>query len=352
MKKKKELSNDFSKALSLIQDPKTESEGENILIDLSLNPYTRVYAIYELGKLYKKRDELKSAIACFEEIKKHKGLKYVPRVTFELGKIYLGQGNRQKAKEYYEEAIRIGSEEENYRPMFDLGKMYVSEGLTDQAIEILKQIIETPYRIGAIVEFARIFTNTGSHKIARNILINLLKKEKNEYAIQQLIFLDIKTNNIEEAYELLKELSEDYKYYDNIKAYLLYKMGRKNDICLDNFYKSQLVGYSENLTKIHIKRHLDEDENKRIHTLFNNNIDINTLFEEIKKKINNTKPVDYTIIEKYIICCDEEIATVDGEKTKYVEVITLPNTKNILTMYPIIVMDLEKEKQFRIEPKK
>ena len=348
-KTKQVYSKIFKKAKELIRNPEKEDEGADLLIELMVTSY-REHAIFELALYYQKKENYKQAKICYESILKGNN-KFKPRATFELGRIYACTGNSKKAKDLFEKVINQEDKDRTDFALYELAELYMREGNTKQAMENLKKMLYSNNPASkkyAKIKLAHLFANIGEYKMAENILVNLLKREMCDYAVRQLIFLYLKINNIEEAFKIFKMLPRGTKYYHDIKAYVYYKLGKSKETFLDSYYRKQLVAYSEQLTLEHINEHLFEYEGKSIHTLFNSDINMENLLQEVKEKIKEENPIECTLVEKYIIQCEEEIAVIDGEKVKTIEVVTIPDTKNILTMYPIKIINSPKEcKKFK-----
>ena len=342
-RKKEELSKMFNKAKVLIRNPEKEKEGEELLIDLMTTSYREI-AIFELGLYYQKKENFKKAKMFYETIIKSDN-NYKPRAIFELGRINARLGNNKKAKEFFEEVIKHDEKRIN-NAFFELVELYMQEGDTENALEYLKRMLysDNPKsRKYAKIKYAHLFINTCEYKMAENILVNLLKTELCDSAIQQLIYLYLKVNKVEEALELFRILPNVSKYYYDLEAYIYYKLGKSKEISLDNYYRKQLIDYDEQLTLEHINAHLYESEEKRVHTLFNSNTNIEKLLQEVKEKIKGENPLNGSSVEKYIVQCDEDVAIIDGEKVNFVEVLTIPDTKNILTMYPLRIINTKKD---------
>lgn len=82
--------------------------------------------------------------------------------------------------------------------------------------------------------------------------------------------------------------------------------------------------------------HLDENDTKKIHSCYNENLNIDKLFEEIQLKIANLSPYKSTLVDKYTIEYGYNIGSIDNIQTNFIRVITILNTKDIITMYPIL----------------
>ena len=155
-----------------------------------------------------------------------------------------------------------------------------------------------------------------------------------------MVFLDIKENNYFDAYDRFKYISNDTifkNHYFDLKILLEYKLGiiNQSDVLSQDYYISQLFNYDEVYALDHISRHLDENNNKIKHTLFNSDIDLKNLFYYVREQINYLNPVEISNVHKYIVECEFYVSTINGISTKHIKVVTLPNTNNILTMYPI-----------------
>ena len=66
----------------------------------------------------------------------------------------------------------------------------------------------------------------------------------------------------------------------------------------------------------------------------------------IRNIIKIIKPIYTTSVDKYIIYFEGNVARIDGEEVNSIEVITIPHTKNILTMYPIKTIGKTEVKKF------
>ena len=293
----------FELAKLLIKNNKTKTEGKNLLLDL-LDSRNKTYAMLELGKLE------------------------------------ASEGNDKEARKYFLELLNTPSK--TYA-MLELGRLEASERNNKEARKYLLELLNTPNKTYAMLELGKLEASEGNNKEARKYFLQLYN-EKDEYAMLQLLFLDIKENDLLNAQQLLDQISlkcfSSFQYR-NIKIYLNYKLGliKDSDIEFKNYFVQQLFNYNIGLTLEHIKNHLDENDNKRLHTIFNNNVNLRDLFYEVQEKICEVNPIEYCFVEKYIVCCNEDISTINGEKTRYVRVITLPNSKNIITMYPINVIN-------------
>lgn len=205
------------------------------------------------------------------------------------------------------------------------------------------------------------------------------KYGSSDYLLIQLACLYIKDSNLESAKEILlsitiKDATALYKlmitYYglgeyqncldvgekaitfseknkinisttklDDIKRMILcanYKLGLSNDESV-----KYLFNYDKNSAIKHIKKHLDINLDKEKHSIFNNDVDIDLLFEEMSNQLGVYKKyyTDY-ILDCYYI--EYPNAGIDqGIKANYLKIITVFNTNNIISMYPISKDDIK-----------
>ena len=304
------------------------------------------FTILALARIYSNEEETEKAKYYYEMLIKNNNKNKI-FALFEVAKIYSAEGDKLTAKTYYEKLIKMNAN--NKIPaILELSKLYATEGENEIAKSYLNQILNTPYKKYAEQEIARIEAKTGNEEYVRKLYIDAISDEDNTYVILNLIYIDIKIGYFEEALELLKILP-DNKYYSNIETYLLYQTGKKDEIRVYNYFTKQLLDFSDDKTLEHIKRHFDEKEGKKKHTKFDNGIDIEKTYEFVKEKIQYMDPIDYLLVEKYIIKCEQEIATIGNKRVRYIEAITLPHSKKILTIYPTsLIKDQEKTKILKL----
>ena len=309
-------------------------------------------ALIELGKVFARNDQINEAIQCYIEAKEIGNEIDYFYASFELGKLYAEINNNEAAKECFQDIINrkdinkkdVYSDITNAQ--YELGRIYVSEGNDEEAKKYFDEIIKTnsKTKVSSILELGKLYAREGNIELAESLFTRIIGK--NDHAIERLIFLAIKANNLPEASRLLNELSPTIDNYEDIKAYVLYKTGKKDEITTSSYFTMQLLDYKRENAISHIQRHLYENMLRKIHTLFNSDVDVNALFDEVKNKLNNSCLIDSTNVEKYIICCDNNIATINGEETNCVVVLTIPCTENIITIYP--TKQMKKAKQLSI----
>lgn len=213
-----------------------------------------------------------------------------------------------------------------------------------RGIDIMIKIYYSDLKHQSLVELGKQAKLDGDFDVARYFFEEMVKTEKlaSIYAILELINLDLLENKFDEAYKLLNDNYTrlvnviNNKIITNTEFYIRYKLGLLDeDEDKTQYYKRNLISYDENDVISHIKKHSSFIDMKRIHTKFQEDIDIITLFSDVKKLINDIKPTYSTSVDIYYINYGKIIGNVNNEETKYLEVVTYINTKNILTIYPI-----------------
>jgi tetratricopeptide (TPR) repeat protein len=309
--------NDFLKAKNLIKQ-NNYRDAEIILKRLyKFEPENSIIK-FELARLLIKNQNSKEEGKRFlEELLDTKSRTYA---MLELGRLEAVEENIPKAREYFEELIKSNSQNKIFA-IFELGRIEEKEENIDKAIQYFEKILDT----------------------------------KNEiYALNKLVYLEIKIKNYMKAYNYLKKLlyysdldDLNIKEINHIIFYLKYKLNllTEEDKKNNSYFCIQLINYDEEKTIEHIKFHLDENDNKRIHTNYYKSLNINILFNDIKFKISNMLPIKSSLTDKYIIEYDYIVGSINNVETNALEVVTYSNTKDIITMYPIYPIKNKKNEE-------
>ena len=112
--------------------------------------------------------------------------------------------------------------------------------------------------------------------------------------------------------------------------------------CSSNQYmRQQIINYDEMRAIKHIQRHKHDNLNNHNHSLFNESIDILSLFETMKVLIPMVIPLpNDEITDRYMIkypnCGSFEH---NGFQSDFFTIVTLRNTHQIITMFPCCYID-------------
>lgn len=238
--------------------------------------------------------------------------------------------------------------------MFELAKLEIEEENYEKAKEMLEKIIDTENNCLAILELTKLEIKGENLEEANYYFEKLLEiifepnvdykmyLDDAKMTLIKLIFLEIKNKKYKEAYDHFL-IFDDYPKLNNIEAikinfYLKYKLNQLTDEEKknDSYFCNQLLNYNEEKAIEHIKLHLDENNFKKNHTCYNKELNINILYNDTKYRIYNMSPIKSTLVDRYIIECEYVVGSINNIETNVVEVVTFSNTKNILTIYPII----------------
>jgi tetratricopeptide (TPR) repeat protein len=211
-------------------------------------------------------------------------------------------------------------------------------------------------------EIANYYLETGNFTEAEKNFNKISDSERSVcYKKYGLMKVYMHTNRFDEALECCNFI-KPYRnsgafvieHYNNAKIYILYKLGKLEDsnLSVNNYFSKQLLNYDREAALDHIAEHLSEKPSVEtvdrllnlmfpkasfevVHSSFNGEIDLDELYDRCLVDISNKNPDAYGIVDYYKCVLDNQIGrSYNGVETNYVEVITLPNSKDILTIYP------------------
>ena len=269
--------------------------------------------------------------------KHHKNLECIPEINDCLVK-----GDYLKARKLLKKNYKVNSYIlnqcygllENIENNFYRSKEYYNNCLVFRGKEL-----------STLLSLARVHMELGDYSIAKEILTNLQRKESYYYsATIDLIYIYILVHDYEQAYYGYQTINFEnvsariYKHGQIIKTYLLKALG-KNDMlskidCANNYTATRIVNNSDEELIKHIKKHINL-ENEYSDDKFFSNIDANKLLKVVKKEIATLNPNHFEISDMYRFSLDEPIGYRDKELTNDIVVVTVLDTKCIITMYPI-----------------
>ena len=266
------------------------------------------------AKLYLENDEVDLAIKELEKL-----IARYPsdgRIYYELGTLLLRQGKDVSRGFYY---LSLATNERTKNAInFDIGIYYLYKGEFDKAKE----------------KFESLLDQDDTYKC---------------YGYYGLIRVYIHTEEFDKALDCFKKIDKlhvlanfEISHYHNLKFYLLFKNNLEiDDSRADNYFRKQVINYSKESAIEHVKDHLKDSNSeelkpKRVHSVFEKGTDIEAIYDYCDLAIKDKKPSSYGIVDYYMINLDDKIGvTYSKKETKYVEVMTIPNTKQILSIYPV-----------------
>ncbi len=256
-------------------------------------------------------------------------------VLYELGSVLLKQGKESEA--FY--LLSLARNENNkYAITYDIGAYYLSKGDFERAEENFLVLLKgnDSYKCYGLFGLIKTYIHTEDYETALNCFNRLEKiREYTDFRIS---------------------------HYYNLKFLLLFKNGLLIDETLaDNYFRKQLVDYSEEATIEHIKEHLkdleqlneEELRDKKFHSVFKKDTDIIALYKYCQELIKDKRPDGYSEVDYYRCKLSNSIgATYSNKETMYVEIVTLPNSKDILSIYPVFIEHVNKNSQQKEKERK
>lgn len=187
---------------------------------------------------------------------------------------------------------------------------------------------------------AKSYKELGFFDEAISDLKYLIEKENNTYAILELYYTYYYLNKYKEAIDLLPFLynSDVVNKYSIALSELVMKkqLGIKmnfNSKARCDYIASQIINYDINKALEHINEHKESSINS---SNFNAQLNLEYLFELIRNNlINSTKINKDEILEVHYFCIPN-IGLVEENVCNYLKVVVIPNTNNIISMYPTI----------------
>lgn len=318
-------------------------------------------ALLEIGKIEVLEGKYDKAKSRFNKLIKRENdfLAYI-----QLAKLENRFRNFDEARNLLKTVIDSNNEHSSLA-LFELGKLERKVGNISQAINCFEQIPKDSPDIDINwlnLELAKIELLTGDFDNGMNILRSLLGTRIRTEALEEIVKFYIRNEKYDLAHQYNKELEKCFfnKLSVNpkqIDEFLQYKRGiLQKDLTDDTYFQKQLYTYSKEEAIKHIKMHLDDNEEKMLHTIFSEAIDIEELYEFMYENIKDMNPCEGLLNDEYIVRYTKIVGTaVNGSLTDTVRVKVIPNTKDILTIYPIpaengqIKIEQEKVKEKVIE---
>ena len=276
-----------------------------------------------LGNNNKARGHFKTAL----------NINKTPIAKIALGRLERNLGNFEEAKRFFKS---VYEDDMFLSGKFELGRLAFTLGEIEDAKRIFKEIQKDHDNLQAYLELGKVEASLGNYEEAKDYFLKCIDTPIERFAYHILIVLYIKQQKYEEAFIYTKE-AIDKKIW--INSDLLIDIGKHLNVFFDLDYTTfpslysvdQLADYDPYLAIDHIDyRHVGCDSSS-----FSSNIDVYKLFNDIQKDLteaNKTRRLSYSDV--YIIPYPN--AGTYGQN--HIKVITIPNTKDIITMYPIFSM--------------
>lgn len=289
---------------------KIESTGHNYnqaikyLEDSLGNRKDDVYwsSILELAKTNYKMGNVEEAHNLCIRLKENKNT-FFGDVDILLGNIYSAKGNLERAEQHYLNALKNRGKFIEKAALFNLGNLNMQKGDYPLAKKYYQEVTKHQqlYKAPAYFQLLYLSIREEDYQNCHKIIAELEQLELNSS---------------------MKESIEKVKLYLDVKRKAKIKLSR-----IHNYTDEQIINYSEEKALNFIT------SNKKRDVSFNEEIDQSTLFYSIKSKLTADKLTINSLMDSYLIEYPS-IGYRQDEKLNDLRVICLPNTKDIITMYP------------------
>lgn len=215
------------------------------------------------------------------------------------------------------------------------GRINLCTGNYEQAIKDFKYIIECnqDYVIDAYYYLSKIAYMNNNSEYEKQCYDNMLYLKKYEMAKVYIVEYYLRNNDKEKAIECYKSIDQNFKNSNltNVRQLNAMLGLPLNDKDREFYAIRQIENYDIDSAVDHILRHKEKNHG---FGYFNENVDVKDLLLDIRPKIIDRRP-DYTDTFDHHILKYNDIGRYDSDHIDFVEVISVPNTNNVITMYPV-----------------
>ena len=315
--------------------------------------------LLEYARLEKIEGTYESAVKYVEQAKQGpKDFVYIQAI-YEETKLNIKYGNYKKALELCQELMTMHHPYDDevflMRGIIYQGLRQIEKATSDYQIATSSEDLNTKgtasFHLGNIM-FAK-----GEFAKAENLLIDSLEVH-GEFFVSgyfKLISLYIKQARYEEAQILLNELKEQFPIIEEDISYVLATrvlQRKRNEQIAETpiaYVERQIIDYDKEAAIIHIRtRHKDAYDGK---TKFNDNESIRDLYDFAITQMTEDNMVYEDVMDVYSVDYPNVGETDDGQPLNHFRIVAVPNTKDIITMYPCEDYFLPRKKDYKQEEK-
>ena len=320
-----------------------------------------------LCKYYNTRAVLASVLgnyddakACYEKCFEYMSYHQKNRIEIDYATGCYNWGDYDKAREMAMKILYNGDSEYKERACFLLGNISKNLGNLEEAKDYYLESINYQdfpiYRGYACM--AEVYTQEENYNKAKEYYNKIINNSKNEQIISssylRLAFIAFRNNNIKEVSKLIRKMKRKYlshveeSDYAFLKILLDYTMGTNN--IEEGYTYSQIKNYD--YTYQRLLNHIDKVHEREGGTAkFSPSIDLSSFILEVKDIIKNSKPFNNYTMDIYRIKYDN-IGYSKNEILNFCEVVVIPNTDKIITIYPCRETIITTEKKSEKSPQK
>lgn len=229
----------------------------------------------------------------------------------------------------------------NTSALYELARISKTKGDFIEASKYLETVISKSsiFHICNYYELACNKINLKEFDKAKEILNFVLENDVNNKTMFKLLSLNLTLGNYLDAFKIIKmidssSLDQEYKNKYNIAIIIVSKelniFFPNFDYNQYNYTYLQILNYNSKLALAHITKHSNLITNDEYLSSFNSNVNIEELFKNIKNKLTRENFIDSNMSDNYIVT----IPNIGSAGESLLRIVTIPNTKDILTMYP------------------
>ena len=343
---KNDYSLKFEYAKMLINNGLTE-EAKEILFE---QQYTKnkVYAMFELGKLEADNNNYETAKYYYKSILKIKDDIFTKK---ELGKVEALSRNYEEARKIFESILEVKNDPQT---VLELAKLEFKVQNYSKARRLfkslLKSVLDPTIKPYALLKLGLLEYRVGDKIKAKEYFKEITEERFLNITSELLMILEYKDKNYLEVFD---RFNKRIKNNSNVENLILLGLSKELNIFFDTDYSKidykytmdQLLEYDYNDALTHIFSHHCSDNKID----FNKNVDIEKLFFEVKTELKEEKKTNLIVFNDVYIIPKNNVGS-NGEN--YLQVVTLPNTTDVITMYPVYNNFIEEEEYDKILMKK
>lgn len=282
--------------------------------------YNALIAKLELGKLERNFKNYNAAKAIFNYLMKT-CIKNI--AVMEMGRLYLAAGNLEEAEKQFKSLLHESNRND---ARIELAKIYTSVKDYDNARKYYNLVYGSKIENEAVLGLGKLEMQLGNYDKAKEYFEKLLLTKNHITTVNYLITLGIKSNDLELAmFHFKKMLAEGFSIKTDVMVYIskLFYVGNVTNDKTLKYSEWQLLDYDPYLACEYIN-----DKNGKY---FDDSIDITKLFIDIQNYLTDEyKEGTDNLYDIYLISYEN----CGKNDENYIKVATIPNTKNIISMFP------------------
>lgn len=260
-----------------------------------------------------------------------------PKLGFSYAKLLYDEGSYDEAKAVLKKVITQKSINIYITNSYLLlGKIEANLGNFTAAKEYFNIVIKKGKSVDyAFLELARIFYYEKDVEKTRFYLKEALRSG-NKYAYNALAMLEFKEGNDKKSIQTINDaINNGYCNKEGVDFVLLEYFIKKYNIFFKNEFINEhinldMVEYDKERAINHIyERHVNNEDDKYN---FYYDVDVETLMEKAQENMTKANKQNVLVFYDYYVIPNRYLGIDDDY---YLKVVTMPHTKDIITMYPV-----------------